>query len=220
MVHADVFIAGRRQPVNRIKEQLNFLGLRRQIFFETSLLMLQNGDVRVAEDGHAVRVQLEDEVERLLKRRPGLLRQTIDQIGIDTLESQRAGIVKQLACVPVRLDSTDCQLDIRIEVLDAHAQAIESEGTQQLKVLGSRNSWIDLNREFSVLGKIESVRQGIKQFRDLAGIKISRSSAAPVHLGHEAVMCSIGQFDFLNEVLDVTTGEGMILLNHDIASAI
>src|SRR5262245_12634969 len=108
MVHADVFIASCRQPLDRIKKQLKFLGFRRQIFFETSLLMLQHRHMRVAEHRQAIRIQLEYEVESLLKRRPSLLRQTIDEIGIDALESQGTGIIEELAGVPVWLDSADC----------------------------------------------------------------------------------------------------------------
>ena len=67
-----MLVSGRRQPLNRIEEELKFFGFRRKILLKALLLMLQRRYVCVAEYSQPVRTQLEHELKRFPSARKGL----------------------------------------------------------------------------------------------------------------------------------------------------
>src|SRR5262249_44697166 len=88
VIHSDMLISCRCQDTNSIEEELQFLGFRRKEFFEAALLMFQHRYVCITKYGKPVWIQFQDLIERFIKRRAGLLRQTINEIGVNALEFQ------------------------------------------------------------------------------------------------------------------------------------
>ena len=68
VIQPDVDVTGVRQFLNCIKKELKFFRLRRQMLFETPLLVFQRRNVRVAEHRQPVWFQIEYEIERFLER--------------------------------------------------------------------------------------------------------------------------------------------------------
>src|SRR5262249_17150193 len=86
----------------------------------------------------------------------------------------------------------DSLLHKRIEVLNAHADAVEAQTTKDAAMLFSCHAWIDLDADLGRLRKREARRDvRIKTF-DLFGRKISRRASAPVQLLDVATAIDLG----------------------------
>src|SRR4051812_47172773 len=116
----------------------------------------------VAEYCQPVRTKLEHEVERVLKRHASLFRKSVNEIGIDALETQATRIFEQFPRMLERLYPAHGQLDIPVEVLNAHADSIESEAPQSAQVFERRDARIDFNRIFTIGGERKSFGDGVE----------------------------------------------------------
>src|SRR5215510_10384129 len=110
----------------------------------------------VAEHGQAIRIQFEYKVQRFVKRRPRLLRQTINQVGVDAFETQRPRHFEYLASFFVRLNSPHRQLNVPVEILDTYTQSVEAERSQRTKLIACCHPWVDLDGELSVCRQMEA----------------------------------------------------------------
>src|SRR5262245_29278964 len=79
---------------------------------------------------------------------------------------------------------------------------------------------IDLNGELAIFRQVESFRDCIEQFFNLTRLKKRWSTAAPMHLRYDPLMRKLNQVHFFNEILNVSVGGRMILLDDYITSAI
>ena len=109
------------------------------MFFKASLLFLDRGHMRVAEHRNAVRIDLDESIERLLKRRPCLFRQAVNQVRVNAFEAQRPRFVQQPACLFIWLDTAHDQLYGRIKILDSNAEPVESHLSQRSQVSADRS---------------------------------------------------------------------------------
>src|SRR5271167_1490957 len=107
MVHADVDVSGSKKFVEPRAEDAEFLLVRGQMRLKRTLLLLQPGYVRIAEHGHSVRSEREHLVDRRLKTRGGLVRESVDQIDAEALKSQFARRKNQVARHFIRLHAVN-----------------------------------------------------------------------------------------------------------------
>ena len=71
------------------------------------------------------------------KRVGGLVGQAVDEVDVDAVEAERAGAGDQVARHFVGLDAMDGFLHFGVEILDAHAEAIEAELRRRFEVLAA-----------------------------------------------------------------------------------
>ena len=110
--------------------------------------------------------------------------QTIDEIEVHTLESEFPAPLDDLAGHRLRLDAIHRFLHAFVEVLDSHADPVESIVTQRLEMRPRQPARINLATElpFLVAGEIEPTAKVRGQRRDLLGLVVGRRSPTPVQL--------------------------------------
>src|SRR5207302_11390316 len=79
-----------------------------------------------------------------------LVRQSVNQIDVDALKTQPARSGDQFRSHLQRLDTLDRTLHLRIEILNAHAQAIKAEAPQRFQVLNASDARIHFNPNFRI----------------------------------------------------------------------
>ena len=82
-----------------------------------------------------------------LERLRRLLRQAVDQVGVDRLEAERARRAHQVTHALEALHAVHRLLHRRVEVLDAEADAVEAQSRPARQALGVRGARIDLDRD-------------------------------------------------------------------------
>src|SRR5262245_34064854 len=85
------------------------------------------------------------------------MRQAVDQVDVDAHESDVAAVIKEPPRLFVRLNSVDGLLHKRIEILNAHADAVETDSAQHTTMLFSRHARIDFDADLSSRGKGEAL---------------------------------------------------------------
>src|SRR4030095_10076336 len=126
MVEPDVAIAKVGEPLDRSCKDAKLCEALRQESSEAALRFLHPRDVSVAEHRDAIRVHRYYFVDGIAKALGGLMWQPVDQIDVDAFEAYLAAVVVQAQCVFEGLHSMNGLLHERIEVLNAHADAIEA----------------------------------------------------------------------------------------------
>jgi hypothetical protein len=118
--------------------------------------------------------------------------------------------------------TTDGVLHLGGEVLHAHRQPVEPEGSQQLQLVAARDSRIDFDGRFSVGVNAELPRDDAVEALDLREAQICRRSASPMMLDdRSASLQPVGQhLDFTFEVLQIASGDLVLARNDGHAAAV
>src|SRR5437764_2252928 len=127
MIHPDIKITRLDKLQQAGTENLELHHALGQVSDERALLFLQPGNMRVTKKRDAVRAEADDLIHRVCKTLGRLVRQAIDQIHVDALESQTPGAEKQIARHFERLDAVNSFLHFGLKILNAHAQPVEAE---------------------------------------------------------------------------------------------
>ena len=91
-------------------------------------------------------------------------------------------------------------LHLRLEILNAHAEPVESQPAQSFQVRATGDARIDLDSDFRVRREGKALARVQKKIFHLRGREIGRRAAAPVELDHAAFFetlpatCSISFF--------------------------
>ena len=117
---------------------------------ERTLLLLEPRYVRVAEHRDAVGREREHLLDRGLKRFGGLMRQAVDEVDVEALKAQLARGGDQVARHFVWLHAVDRLLHLRLEILDAHAEAVEAHAPQRFEMRAAGDTRVDLDPDFGV----------------------------------------------------------------------
>src|SRR4029077_4311332 len=152
VIHADIQVAGFEKLEQAGAKNLKFLHALRQVRGKRALLLLQPRHVGIAEQRHAIRGQLQNLLDRVGESLRSLKGQAINQVHIDAVEAQLASGKEQIAGQFKRLNAVNGLLHVGMEVLDSHAQAIESQAAQSLEVLARSDARVDFNTDFRVGG--------------------------------------------------------------------
>ena len=88
-------------------------------------------------------------------------------------------------------------LDCGIEILNAHAKAVEAQLAQSFEVLAAGDARVDFDADFGVGGEGEVIAGEAEEIFDLRGRQIGGRAAAPVELHDRA-----GAGDEAADVLD------------------
>ena len=97
---------------------------------ERALLLLEPGHVGVAEKRDAVGLQLQDLIDRVAEALRRLIRQAVDQVHVDAVEFQARAPPSKVARQFERLNAVDGRLHFGMEILNAHAEAIEAQARE------------------------------------------------------------------------------------------
>ena len=115
----------------------------------------------------------------------------------------------------------DGLLHLGLKILNAHAEAVESEATQSFQMRAAGDTRVDFNSDFGVRRKKESLARVCEEVFELRGRKIRGSAAAPVELNYRAFARNHSRdvVDFLLERGEIGNRDALILLNRDVARA-
>jgi hypothetical protein len=176
-------------------------------------------NVRIAEHGHAIGSQRDHLFHGMGKSLGGLQRQAVDQVHIDAVKAQLPRGLDQIARHFQRLDAMNCRLHLRMEVLDAHAQAIEAQAAQCFQMRQRGDPRIDFDSDLRVGRKSEAFRSVAEELFHLFRGQVRWSAASPVELHDWAVAGneSADVVDFPIECLDVRWRNAVILRDDHIA---
>src|SRR5579863_2408332 len=153
MVHADVQVSGLEKFEQPGAKNFKLLHTLREVGGEGALLFFQPRDMGVAEQSNPIGCQLHNLVDRVSEALRGLIGQAVNQIDVDAVESQLARSEEQVASHFEWLDTVYGFLYVGVEVLNTHAETVESETAQSLQVLAGSDARIDLDANFSIGGK-------------------------------------------------------------------
>src|SRR5262249_2868115 len=134
-------------------------------------------------ESNAIGIQLQNLIDGVCEGRRHLIWQPVDQIHVDAVESQFASHRDDLVRHLIRLDAVNGLLHLGLKVLNTHAQAVEAQLAQRLKVRARRYARVDLDPNLGVRAKGEAFPRESKQIFDLRRRKVGRRSATPVKLG-------------------------------------
>src|SRR4029077_3305299 len=221
VIHTDIQISGFEKLEQTGAKNLKLLHAFRQMPRKRALLFFEPRHVRIAEQGHAVRGQLQNLVNRMRESLRALIGQSVNQIHVDALEAQLTSGKEQIAGQFERLNAVNGLLHFAMEILDSHAQAIESQAAQSFEVLAGRDARVDLNADLRVGCKRKASAHSSKQVFDLFGGQIGRSSATPMKLHDLTVFrnASADPLHFLFQDAEVRLGDALVLLNDYAAGA-
>ena len=127
MVHADVEVAGFDELEQAGAENFEFFHAFGKMRGEGALLFFQPGDVRVAEESDAIGSEIEDLVDGVGEAVGRLVGKAVNQVDVDAVEAEFARGEEQVAGHFEWLNAVDGLLYVGVEILDAHAEAIEAE---------------------------------------------------------------------------------------------
>ena len=78
-------------------------------------------------------------------------------------------------------------LHFRLEILNAHAEAVEAEAAQGFEVRAAGDARVDFDSDFGVGREGKSLARVAEEIFHLRGREIRRRAAAPVELDHGAL---------------------------------
>ena len=102
---------------------------------ESALLFFEPGHMSIAKQSDAIRREADNSVDGMSESIRGLIREAVNQVHVDTVEAKIPRSLNQVASDFVRLNAVDRVLHGLVEILNAHAEPIEAQAAQGLKVL-------------------------------------------------------------------------------------
>src|SRR5215475_4085685 len=131
----------------------------------------------VAEERDAIWRQADDLVNGVGEGLRGLVRQSVNQVDVDAVETKGARRMNQIARDFIRLDAVNRPLDRLVKILNAHAQAVEAEAAQGFQVFAGGNTRVHLDADFSVGRKREAFAGVAEKIFELCRGRIRGSAA-------------------------------------------
>src|SRR5580693_5527658 len=96
-----------------------------------------------------------------------LVRQAIDQIDVDAVKSQRPRRANQIAGHLERLNAVNRLLDVGMEILNPHAQAVKPEPPQRFEVFARCDPRVDFDSDLRVGGEAKAFSSSPEQIFNL-----------------------------------------------------
>src|SRR5260370_7550455 len=90
--------------------------------------------MRVAEKSDAIGGQSDDLIDGVGKSVRRLVGKTVNQINVDAIKAEFARGKEEVAREFMRLDAVDRLLDVGMEILNTHAEAIETQLAESFKI--------------------------------------------------------------------------------------
>ena len=180
------------------------------------------GHVGVGKTGDAIRRQLlDDGADGGAKTCLGLQRQSVDQIDVDRGKTEAARLLDVLPGELERLNPLDRRLHRRIDVLETHREAVETEPAKGREMLHGGDARIDLKRHLGVRCQPEPRGDGCEEPLALSGGQVRRGAAPPVKLVEIGTRAECGRqdFEFLFDRVEVGLFGTAPRRNHHAATA-
>ena len=111
--------------------------------------------MRVTENGEAVRLHGEDDVERFVERFRGLEGKPVNQVEVDGAVAQFAHPIHGLLGHLARLDAVNGLLHLGVKILHAHRGAVEADLAQRHQVFAGEPARVHFHTGFHVRRKGE-----------------------------------------------------------------
>ena len=223
VVHADVAVTGLVELLDGQLHHGHAHGLVGQVFAVDEALGLEAlGQVGIAVDGHAARAQGGDAVQRMGQRLQRLLGQAVDEVDVDGLEVERAGMLHQAHEHLFGLDAVDGNLDRRIEILHAQADAVEPHAPDVGESGVVHRAGVDLD---GTLGLGLQADLGVERGQEFGQFVIAEEgggATAQVKLRNPDIPMQVSgvKADFLLQGLQIGHGSGMVSGTDAVARAI
>ena len=127
----------------------------------------------------------------------------------------------QIARQFVRLHAVNRFLHLGLEILNAHAQAVEAEAAQGFQVRAIGDARINFDADFRIRREGKSLARVAEKIFHLRGSQIGGRSAAPVKLNHRTILryALAHVLDFAFQGVQVGNRDFFIFLNRNIAGA-
>jgi len=188
---------------------------------EGALLLFEPGYVGVTEKSDAVGSEFEDLIDGVGESFCGLVGEAVDEVDVDAIEAEIAGGLDEIAGELERLDAMNCFLNERMKILDAHAEAVETELAESFEMLAAGDAGIDFDADFSVGRESEMFAREAVQIFDLRRSEIGGSAAAPVELDDRAIFgdATADALRFALEDFEVRRCDALVFLDDDVACA-
>ena len=115
----------------------------------------------------------------------------------------------------------DRLLNLGLKILNAHAEAVESQAPQSLEVRAIRDAGINFDSDFGVGREGESLARVAEKIFHLRGSKIGRRATAPMELNYGALFRnpSADVFNFALQRSEVGNCDAFVFLNGNVAGA-
>ena len=221
VVHADVEIAGLDELEQAGTEDIEFLHPLRKVGGEGALLLFQPGHVGVAKERNAIGSEADDLIHGVGERVGGLMGKAIDQIDIDAVKAEFARGKEEVAGHFVGLNAVDGLLHLGLEILNAHAETVESELAKSFEVLAGSYAGVDFDADLAVGVKMEMVLCEGEEVFDLLGREVGRCAAAPMELNDRAIPgdAAADALHFLLQDVEIGRSDTFVFLDDYVAGA-
>src|SRR4029077_6512435 len=151
----------------------------------------------------------------------GLVGKAVDEVDVDAVKAEVAGGLDESASEFEGLNAIDRFLNERMEVLDAHAEAVETHLAKSFEMFAARNAGIDFDADLRVGSESEVFAGEAEEIFDLRGSEIRGCTAAPVKLHDRAItgnaVADASHFAFQD--FEVRWRDAFIFLDDDVAGA-
>ena len=206
VVDADLRIAvPHEQPAGGV-EKVEPLGGGGQRLGGDHLLALGHPrHMRIAIKGHPVGREREQLLHRLGDARAGLVRQAVEDIGVEAVHAPLPDHLDRLAGHVVALRPPDGLLDLLVEILHPDRGAVHAAGGQHVEPLAIQFVGVDLDRELGVVDEIRHLVHLVDQRAHEIRRQQRRRAAAPVQARqlHPARQMPLEQVELGLEGLDI-----------------
>ena len=189
---------------------------------DAALRLEQVRQVRVAVERDPVGRGGDDLVQRHRELRGALVRKPVDQVRVDRDEPVRPRGVDHGEGLGLALDAVDGLLDVGIEILDAHGDAVEAELAEERDRRRVDLARVDLDGHLGIRGERECAGQVPHQVRHLVAGEERGRAAAPVQLndGCAALEDRGHGVDLAREIADVLRAAAVVLGDDLVAAAV
>src|SRR5260370_33407984 len=121
----------------------------------------------------------------------------------------------------MRLDAVDRLLDVGMEILNTHAEAIETQLAESFKMRAGGYARVDLDANLAVEIEVEMFLCKGEEILDLLGCQVGWGAAAPVELDYGAILgdAAADAFHFLFQDVKIRRGDTFVFLDDDVAGA-
>ena len=223
VVHADVAVTGLVELLDGQLHHGHAHGLVGQILAVDEALGLEAlRQMGVAIDGHAAGAQGGDAVQGMSQRLQCLLGQAVDEVDVDGLEVERAGVFHQADKHLFRLDAVDGNLDLGIKILYAQADAVEPHAPDVGEPGVVHRAGVDLDGAFGLGLQADLGVERVQQFSQLFVAEEGGGATAQVKLRDPDIPMQVRRIkaDFLFQGLQIGHGSGMVSGTDAVARAI
>ena len=180
--------------------------------------------MRVVEHRQPVRAGADDFFKRAPETLDCLVGKPVDEVHADGTETELARLLEHRERLGLALDAVHRLLHHGLEILHAHAQAVETEPAQQRERFGTHLARIDLEAVFAlvVVAQPEMLARDVHQLLDFLVADESRRAPAPVQLLDDA--CAVEELrlhgDLAMQAAEIRRGALAVLGDHLVAGAV